>query len=114
MILPDDRPPSPTKQQPGQHPEEEPLLPAYQAQSSQPYAGPSAPPPMPVPVPMSAPVFHVERGESAERRFVKAFLVAVAIYLLLVAVTSSIVEIGRYPRHSQQVCAPLWPCEAAT
>ncbi|EKM53643.1 uncharacterized protein PHACADRAFT_260108 [Phanerochaete carnosa HHB-10118-sp] len=95
MILPEDRPESPSKQDPpvsapatdAEHPP--PAYPGHGASGSRVQAGPNETQPI-VYVPVQ-----VRRGEPAGQRFCKAFFVALLIYFLLAAVTSSIAGLGR-------------------
>ena len=92
MILPEDRPESPSKlpnatEQQQQQPQQ-PAPPSYEAASSSRLVDSEA-------QPIYAPVF-VKRGEPAGKRFCQAFCVAIIIYFLLGALTSSIVEVGRF------------------
>ena len=97
MILPEDRPESPSKLNPpapaqaAPQPEEPPPPPAYpghEASSSRLEAGPSETQPIYIPM-------YIKRGEPAGKRFCGAFSVAVLIYILLAALTGSITSLGR-------------------
>jgi hypothetical protein len=105
MILPEDRPESPSKlrqptaEQPQSAQGQEPLPPpAYDAASgSRPVqADPEA---QTVYVPLV-----IRRGEPAGKRFCQAFCVAVIIYFLLGALLGSIVEVGHGRRWPREVC----------
>lgn len=98
MILPDDRPESPSKLDPPasalaaavpEQPAPPPAYPGHEASTSRLLPGPSEAQPI-----VYAPVERITRGEPAGKRFCKAFSIAVLVYLLLGALTSSIAGLG--------------------
>lgn len=106
MILPEDRPDSPSKlghqdqQQQAQETAQEPSPPppAYEASSS---SRPVDAESQTLYIPLQ-----IKRGEAAGPRFCKAFCVAVIIYLLLAALTGSIAEVGRNVHWPTRVSLP--------
>lgn len=94
MILPEDTPGSPAKnQQPLAVAAEGAPPPSYPGHEPIPRPIASASQPLYMPVPVGLPIRHTE---PAGRRFLRAFVIAVAVWALVGMVTSSIAEVARY------------------
>ena len=110
MILPDDEPQSPTKGQTSLPSPPVDAPPSYQQHIESARPGPSGAHPQPYHSTQSVPnasrplVYHHAEGrpEPAGSRFIKAFVVACIVWVLLGIVTESIVEMARYVgRHNE-------------